>query len=358
MTGVWIFGTVTVLLAVLTVWRIVREPRRVLHGLLLVATLVSLWLTLLAATWDGDGAGDAPALLFYGTIVVGLLLILGTGLFLIVNGLIVVHREGLGLSTLVPAVFGLLLVGIIVGLVTVVLFVGRGSDGHPWLGDLLVLVVLPLCAVPVGMLLVNLVGFILYSVLYGRIGRTTGADAVIVLGAGLDGDTVTPLLAARVDRGIRAWRDLAASGRSPLLVLSGGQGADEVVPEAVAMAGYAADRGMPREAMVLEDASTTTQENLVNSRELLAGRGATGRVVVVTSNYHAMRAASLTEELGIPATVVGARTASYFVPAGFLREFVAVVNRYRRRLLIVWLSLSALWLLLAGALLVIANAGQ
>jgi uncharacterized SAM-binding protein YcdF (DUF218 family) len=150
------------------------------------------------------------------------------------------------------------------------------------------------------------------------------------------------------------FRDLGASGGSPLLVLSGGKGTDEVVAEAVAMGDYAERQGVPRDRMVIEDRSTTTEENLVNSREMLAERGLTGKVVVVTSNYHAMRAASLTEQLGIAATVVGARTASYFVPAGFLREFVAVVNRYRRRLLVIWSSLSAVWLVCVGILVFIS----
>lgn len=93
------------------------------------------------------------------------------------------------------------------------------------------------------------------------------------------------------------------------------------------MARYNERAGVPREQMVLEDRSTTTAENLENTRELL---GQDARLVVVTSNYHVLRAAELTERLGLNARVVGAKTASYFIPAGFLREFVAVVVMRRR----------------------------
>jgi hypothetical protein len=156
MTAVWITGAVTVVLAVFTLWRIRVEPRRVLHGLLVTATLVALWLTLLAWTWRGDGTGggtsDASALLFYGTIAVGLLLIIVTGVFLLVNGYLVVRREGLGMATLVPAVFGLLLVGTIIGLIVALLFVSRGAANSVWLLGVVVLLSFPLAVLPVGML--------------------------------------------------------------------------------------------------------------------------------------------------------------------------------------------------------------
>ncbi|MGO1950529.1 MAG: YdcF family protein [Mycobacteriaceae bacterium] len=340
------FGVLTALLAVLTVWRIIKEPRRTLNGLLIVATLVSLWITLVSQ-------GTDSALLFYGVIVVGILVIIAAGVFLLFNGVVVVRREGLRVSTLVPAVFGIALLGVIVGIVVAALAVGRGpGENHPWLGETLVFVVLPLCAVPVLMFLAQLVAFTIYSRLYQRIGRTTRADAVVVLGAGLNGEDVTPLLGARVDRGIEALRDLQDAGRDPVLVLSGGQGPDEVIPEAEAMARYAVTQGVDESLIIREDTSTTTEENLVNSRELL---GPDARMLVVTSNYHAMRAASLTEQLGIEASVVGAKTASYFVPAGFLREFVAVVGHYRRQNLIVWSVISGLWLLLFGTLILVAN---
>lgn len=56
---------------------------------------------------------------------------------------------------------------------------------------------------------------------------------IIVLGAGLiDGRTVSPLLRRRIDIALKfAKRQLAKYHQMPLVILSGGQGGDEKVPE-------------------------------------------------------------------------------------------------------------------------------
>ena len=57
-------------------------------------------------------------------------------------------------------------------------------------------------------------------------------DYFIVLGAGLIGKEVTPLLTGRINKGLEI-RNIQGSGK---LVFSGGQGPDELIPEGDAMA--------------------------------------------------------------------------------------------------------------------------
>src|SRR5690606_36572051 len=109
----------------------------------------------------------------------------------------------------------------------------------------------------------------------------------------------------------------------------GGQGADETMAEGEAMAAYAVARGAPADRVLRETASRTTEENLLLSRELLLGHGLDGPVVVVTNDFHAFRAASITREVGLEAQVVGAPTARYYFPAAIIREFVGVLSRTR-----------------------------
>ena len=110
------------------------------------------------------------------------------------------------------------------------------------------------------------------------------------------------------DRGIEVLDKITATGGQPVLVLSGGQGADGRSPEAAAMARYAIEQGVPADRIIEEDTSTTTEENLRNTRDVLAERGYEwSTMAVVTSNFHALRAVSLTRRLGLPATVIGAR---------------------------------------------------
>ena len=99
------------------------------------------------------------------------------------------------------------------------------------------------------------------------------------------GEELTPLLRARVDRAYDLW---VAHGRQATFAPSGGQGANEVISEAEAMARYLRSRGVPDSQIVVEDASTTTWENLINSRDLIAGltEEDSPRSVLVTSDYH------------------------------------------------------------------------
>ena len=85
-------------------------------------------------------------------------------------------------------------------------------------------------------------------------------DFIIVHGAGLlkSGD-VTPLLAGRLDKGIDVFHK---SGDRARIIVSGGQGADEVVSEAFAMKKYLLEKGIPEHCILMEDRSTTTYENM------------------------------------------------------------------------------------------------
>lgn len=126
---------------------------------------------------------------------------------------------------------------------------------------------------------------LLYSCFYRALPRKRRYDFIVIHGAGLMGEELTPLLRARVDRTYDLW---VAQGRQATFAPSGGQGANEVISEAEAMARYLRSRGVPDSQIVVEDASTTTWENLINSRDLIAGltEEDSPRSVLVTSDYH------------------------------------------------------------------------
>jgi uncharacterized SAM-binding protein YcdF (DUF218 family) len=59
------------------------------------------------------------------------------------------------------------------------------------------------------------------------------------------------------------------------MIVSGGQGSDEGIPEAEAMAAYLTERGFPAARLACEDRSRTTEENLAFSKAIMdAGRPA------------------------------------------------------------------------------------
>ena len=168
-----------------------------------------------------------------------------------------------------------------------------------------------------------------YAVVYSRLPVPRRADYVVVLGAGLvHGGQVPPLLASRLERGRAVYDALVARGGDPVLIVSGGKGSDERVPEAAAMARYLTDRGFPAGRLVQEDRSASTAENLLFSKKIMDGQrsGARGaRCVIVTSGFHAYRAAILARRLGIDGQAIGAPAAAYFWPGAMIREFAAAL---------------------------------
>lgn len=183
-----------------------------------------------------------------------------------------------------------------------------------------------------GYLSILCVSYAICAFIYGRRRALRGdGSVVVVLGAGLkNGGEIGPLLASRLERGVSVFQALAArGGADPVLIVSGGKGADERVSEAQAMAGYLIGRGFPAGRLILEDRSRTTEENLLFSKAIMDRRSPGARWVIVTSSFHALRAAIIARRLGIDGQVTGAPVPGYSWPGGAAREFAAVFVRYK-----------------------------
>ena len=121
------------------------------------------------------------------------------------------------------------------------------------------------------------------------------ADAVIVLGAGVNGTTPSVALQTRIDaaeRYLKAHPDIPA-------VLSGGQGPGEDISEADCMAVWLIAHGVDESRIYREDKSTSTQENFDFSYAIMAENGldTTGTFAYVTNDYHIYRAGRIA---GVP----------------------------------------------------------
>lgn len=106
-------------------------------------------------------------------------------------------------------------------------------------------------------------------------------DAIVVLGSRVfPPRTPGTAMTARVTLAVELFHD----GRADVLVLTGGVG-DAGVAESEVAAELAESLGVPREAMVLEHASTSTEGNAEHAARAFEGR----RVLVVTDAYHVLR---------------------------------------------------------------------
>lgn len=150
--------------------------------------------------------------------------------------------------------------------------------------------------------------------------KKRNADYIVVLGAGIIGDKVTPLLAARIEKGI----EMLGYNPNAVLIMSGGQGPGEDIPESEAMAAYAVDKGVDPEKIIMEQKSVSTQENLRLLRELMNKQKP--EIIVVTTAYHVFRALILAKKQGIRCKGFGAKTKWYFTLNAFIREFAGYLR--------------------------------
>jgi len=180
-----------------------------------------------------------------------------------------------------------------------------------------------------GVLCLFPVALVVFLFIYGNTGSVTyNEDVVIVLGAGVRGESVTRPLARRLDMAFYYWQ------RNPdaYVIVTGGLGNRATITEAEAMARYLERRGMPRERILLEELSTSTYENLKFAKEILDAHFSDGfSAVLVTNDFHIFRGVQTARSVGLDVNRRGAYTDWYSWPVNYLREMLAVVNFWAGR---------------------------
>ena len=148
--------------------------------------------------------------------------------------------------------------------------------------------------------------------------------AIIVLGCGIDGERISPKLARRLDKAIEYFNE---HPDKPVIV-SGGQGAQEDIPESTAMKRYLVSKGVPDGMIIEESNSTSTFENFEFSKDIADTLPGGDRIVFVTSRFHIYRASRYAAGAGFEAHHIGARVPFYELPSNYLREMLAIVAEY------------------------------
>ncbi len=152
-------------------------------------------------------------------------------------------------------------------------------------------------------------------------------DAVIVLGAGVNGEEPSAALWSR----IRAAADYLEGRPDIPVVLSGGRGPGEDISEAEAMRrALWKDGGEGNGRYLLEERSTNTAQNFAYSKALLEEYGldtGTATVAVVTNDFHCFRAHMIAQRQGLETIDVPAELPWWWLTANYyLREAFAVVK--------------------------------
>jgi uncharacterized SAM-binding protein YcdF (DUF218 family) len=125
-----------------------------------------------------------------------------------------------------------------------------------------------------------------WQVLRGTRGdEPVSADAILVLGRRLEGDSLTPVFTARLALAEALWRQ----GLAPRIFLAGGTTGTALRSEAEAGRDWLVARGVPSAVILLEDSSQHTLENLFNVRTELRAAG-WRTLLLVSDPLHLARA--------------------------------------------------------------------
>lgn len=152
------------------------------------------------------------------------------------------------------------------------------------------------------------------------------ADYVIILGSGIRGTELSLTLKQRLDASLDYIRN---HPQTPVIV-SGGQGPGESIPEALAMKNYLVEQGITPAQVIMEDKSTSTQENMAFSKKIIDEAGLEHpEIMIVTSDYHMFRSKYLAAKNGYAAEYgISAPSPGYLKPINMIREYFAVVKAF------------------------------
>ncbi|KRN98437.1 hypothetical protein IV57_GL001170 [Companilactobacillus kimchiensis] len=341
------WGVATIILFGIFLYLWLKEPRRLLNGITFTIFFLSFLTELAILIFS---TGNLPFVVIMGMLF---LLILGVisitlifmWVLLLWNAIVVWKRESHTLSNMLTLFLA-------IGLIAL-WFANAFMAGHAkFLPDWFNTLISGLPAIGLYLVICSY-NFLANVFLYQFFPRRYQANYLIVLGAGLiNGDTVSRLLGNRIDAAIKFANKQIKKGRpTPKIVFSGGQGPDEKLSEAQAMADYAVAHGWDKDLVILEDKSRNTLQNMQFSKAIIAKDYGSENAYIkfFSNNYHIFRAGLYAKMAGIAANGVGAPTRFYFLPNALIREFVAILLMNKKRHMIM-IGLITLMILLMVAL--------
>ena len=126
--------------------------------------------------------------------------------------------------------------------------------------------------------------------------ETRSADAAIVLGASVYDNSPSPVFCERINHAV----ELYDNGYVNTIIMTGGVGEGNIRSEADIAREYAEQQGVPEEAILIEETSTITSENLENAKRLME-QNDMDTALIVSDPLHMKRAMMYAHDLGIDA---------------------------------------------------------
>lgn len=150
-------------------------------------------------------------------------------------------------------------------------------------------------------------------------------DVIIVLGAGVRGNRPSATLSYRLDKSIEVFN----SCEDAIIIVSGGRGKDESISEASAMKNYLISKGIKEDAIIMEDGSTSTEENFAFSKKIIENLYPNGaKIAFVTNDFHVYRAKKIAKKQDISVDGIASKDFAPLVINTYLRECAAIVQYF------------------------------
>ena len=155
----------------------------------------------------------------------------------------------------------------------------------------------------------------------GKSDSQTEKNYLIILGAGINGETLSLSLYERLKTGLQYLEKYPDA----VVVVSGGQGRGEAITEAEAMRRFLVDNGIDQSRIMLESKSTSTMENFKYSKKLIEEQSGkpVGEISFITSSFHIFRSKMLARRNGLKACAISAKTPDQIVVQMYIREYLA-----------------------------------
>ena len=147
----------------------------------------------------------------------------------------------------------------------------------------------------------GLIGGSLVAAIYlaARADQREHVDAILVMGAAQFDGRPSAVLKARLDTTLSVWEE----GLAPVIIVTGGKLPGDRFTESEASRDYLVDRGVPEQAILLENEGNTSETSLEHAA-LIARENGIRSVLIVTDGFHLFRSRLIAERNGLDAVGV------------------------------------------------------
>lgn len=156
-------------------------------------------------------------------------------------------------------------------------------------------------------------------VLGGNDSNTEEAASVLVLGYQLKNNEMSETLKLRLDKAY----EYAMNNANSKLIVCGGITRENTVSEAEKMKEYLLSMGIREDRIICEDQSLNTIENIRNSLSYI---DRDSKIVVLSSNYHVIRAQMICESVGLEVKKLGSKAPLLLIPNQCFFEKISILR--------------------------------